>query len=119
MAYASFVGAAQKVSCPDLETRLSQGSPFHVTPVFGLKIAALMDKGANGQSDSRVDRPERKPDLRTVDWYKDGNGADQKKSSNGNGAQKNDDDDDDDEKDDDDDKESEGFDRQWDVATLG
>jgi len=114
--YVSSVGAAQKMSGAVPVTGISDGSSFSIAPLFGIKFFATKDNGANGQPDSRVEKPVEKPDLRTVDWYQGGNGADRKTSSDGNGDKENDDDD---EKDDDDDKEPEGFDRLWDVVTLG
>lgn len=77
------------------------------------------DAGGNKKAGESEDKPDR-PDLRTVDWSKDG--AAQKVVSNDNGAADADENNGDDE-DEDGDKEreekSEGIDRLWDVVSNG
>jgi hypothetical protein len=99
--------------------RVGRTAHFTGTPPTSLILLAKGDAkerdGDSGEKADNGDRQEEKPDLRSVDWYK--KGAVKKSDSKENG--------DDEEEGEDGEKEgekeekSEGFDRLWDVVTLG
>ncbi len=91
----------------------NSGSPFAPGDLAHRREEKDSDSDSTAKSD---DKAYSKPDLRTVDWNKAKNGAAAKIAANGNGD-KNEEEDGDEE--DEDEKESEGFDRLWDLATLG
>lgn len=117
----SSVDAASPAPVPDSGSRntvsptLNSGSPFAPGALAHRHEEKNADSDSTAKSD---DKAEEKPDLRTVDWNKAKDEALVKTAANGNGD-KDEEEDAEEEEEEEEEEESEGFDRLWDVATLG
>lgn len=117
-------GASVSVEVTQAGPRLIGMEPLNLEePLAPGALTNNHDK-KNGNSDSKAKadyRPAEKPDLRTVDWNKGKNGAQKMAAAKGdvNGNSDKEEEEEENGGEEEKEEESEGFDRLWDVSTLG